>query len=87
MGQQVSLPSGPESGNRRRRLTPLPPSYVPLCDLIKAGDPAAAATASSSDDIKDAMSKILEFGAALANLPKGKWIAWDDEVNDVQVHI
>lgn len=70
MGQQASYPSSLESGNRRR-LSPLPPSYVPLCDLIKAGDPAAAATASSSDDIKDAMSKILEFGAALSNLPKG----------------
>lgn len=68
MGQQVSSASGP--ARAPRRLSPLPPSYTPLCETVKAGDPPAS-TAPSNDDIKDAFNKILEFGHGLSNLPDG----------------
>lgn len=70
MGQPASTFAN-ANGNR---VTPIPPYYLPLCDNVKAGDPSAAVSA-TSEDVKDAMSKILEFGAALRFLPKGQEIA------------
>ncbi|KAG2937663.1 hypothetical protein PC115_g4078 [Phytophthora cactorum] len=65
MGQQVSLPATvtPPPGERAK-LRQLQAPYVPLCDVLKAGD------AGVTEDIKDAMDNILEFGAALRYLPK-----------------
>lgn len=66
MGQQASQAV---SADRHGRY-PLPPQYVPLCDTMKAGDPASA-VAASTEEIKDALSKILEFNQQLRYLPKG----------------
>ncbi|ETK80662.1 hypothetical protein L915_13726 [Phytophthora nicotianae] len=64
MGQQVSLPAAvTQPPGERAKLRPLQAPYVPLCDVLKAGDTVA-------EDAKDAMDKILEFGAALRYLPK-----------------
>ncbi|KAF1780930.1 Kelch-type beta propeller [Phytophthora cactorum] len=65
MGQQVSLPATvtPPPGERAK-LRQLQAPYVPLCDVLKAGD------AGVTEDIKDTMDNILEFGAALRYLPK-----------------
>jgi hypothetical protein len=74
MGQPVStLASGPGAGSfstSGTRVAAIPPYYLPLCEQVKAGD-AGAAVSATSDDSKDAQSKILEFGAALRSLPKG----------------
>ncbi|KAG6609527.1 RCC1 domain protein [Phytophthora cinnamomi] len=69
MGQQVSLPAAvTQPPGEHAQLRPLQAPYVPLCDVLKAGDSAVASTA--AEDTKDAMDKILEFGAALCYLPK-----------------
>lgn len=79
MGQQGSIAGGGVRTSVARiderhptRLRPLPPNYVPLCDTIKAGDPTAGAVAVTTEDIKDALTKILEFSHAIRFLPKGK---------------
>ncbi|KAG7394633.1 hypothetical protein PHYBOEH_004943 [Phytophthora boehmeriae] len=70
MGQQVSLPAAvPQPSGERGQLRPLQAPYVPLCDVLKAGD-AGVAVSASSEDMKDALDKILEFGASLRYLPK-----------------
>lgn len=66
MGQQASK-AIPADGHGR---FVLPPQYVPLCDTMKAGDPASA-VAATTDEIKDALGKILEFSQLLRYLPKG----------------
>ncbi|KAG1690342.1 hypothetical protein DVH05_028222 [Phytophthora capsici] len=64
MGQQLSLPSAvTQPPGERAQLRPLQAPYVPLCDVLKAGD-------ANVDEAKDTMEKILEFGAALRCLPK-----------------
>ncbi|KAL3673478.1 hypothetical protein V7S43_001188 [Phytophthora oleae] len=70
MGQQVSLPAAvTQPPGERTQLRPLQAPYVPLCDVLKAGD-AGVAIGSAADEAKDTMDKILEFGAALRCLPK-----------------
>ncbi|TDH65060.1 uncharacterized protein CCR75_002142 [Bremia lactucae] len=65
MGQHISQPSAViESPSDRTQLRPLQAPYAPLCDVPKPGD------SSVTDDTKDTMDKILEFGAALRYLPK-----------------
>ncbi|EEY61738.1 uncharacterized protein PITG_21115 [Phytophthora infestans T30-4] len=62
MGQQVSHPAAvTQPPGERAKLRPLQAPYVPLCDVLKAGD---------VEDAKDAMDKILEFGDALRYLPR-----------------
>ncbi|KAF4134019.1 Regulator of chromosome condensation (RCC1) repeat [Phytophthora infestans] len=62
MGQQVSHPAAvTQPPGERAKLRPLQAPYVPLCDVLKAGD---------VEDVKDAMDKILEFGDALRYLPR-----------------
>ncbi|POM80111.1 Hypothetical protein PHPALM_2093 [Phytophthora palmivora] len=71
MGQQISLPAAvTHPPGERMQLRPLQAPYVPLCDALKAGDSGVAVTSTAAEDAKDAMDKILEFGAALCNLPK-----------------
>ncbi|KAJ8578733.1 hypothetical protein ON010_g472 [Phytophthora cinnamomi] len=71
MGQQVSLPAAvTQPPGEHAQLRPLQAPYVPLCDVLKAGDSAVASTA--AEDTKDAMDKILEFGAALLTLNAGR---------------
>ncbi|KAK1948183.1 putative E3 ubiquitin-protein ligase HERC1 [Phytophthora citrophthora] len=68
----VSLPSAvTQPPGERTRLRPLQAPYVPLCDILKAGDAGMAV----GDEAKDTMEKILEFGAALHCLPKESEIA------------
>ncbi|KAH7479168.1 hypothetical protein PRNP1_009024 [Phytophthora ramorum] len=68
MGQQVSLPAAvTQPPGERTLLRPLQAPYVPLCDVLKAGD---VSVPSATEDSKDVMDKILEFGAALRHLPK-----------------
>ncbi|RLN96463.1 hypothetical protein BBJ28_00010025 [Nothophytophthora sp. Chile5] len=72
MGQQASLPAAepPPGAGDRGQLRALPACYVPLCDVLKAGEAGAAVASATTDDAKDALAKILEFGSALRYLPK-----------------
>jgi alpha-tubulin suppressor-like RCC1 family protein len=73
MGQQVSLPAAvTQPPGERAQLRPLQAPYVPLCDVLKAGDAGVAVASAGAEDAKDAMDKILEFGTAMCQLPKGK---------------
>lgn len=71
MGQQVSTAHAQQASTSSSSSTrgTVPPFYAPLYDTIKTTDPTSSAVA--ADDVKDVMSKILEFGAALRYLPKG----------------
>lgn len=79
MGQQGSHPvvafgvrsSTTRADERQPRLRLLPPRYVALCDTVKAGDPAGGAVTATTDEIKDALTKILEFNHAIRCLPPG----------------
>ncbi|GMF18203.1 unnamed protein product [Phytophthora lilii] len=65
MGQQVSLPAAvTQPPGERSQLRPLPAPYVPLCDVLKAGDSGVAVASAAAEDSKDTMDKILEFGAS-----------------------
>ncbi|TMW60609.1 hypothetical protein Poli38472_000651 [Pythium oligandrum] len=91
MGQQASslapvhpvtgsaLPSGPS----RPRVAAMPPQYTPLCDSIKAGDPTATVPA-MTEEVKDALGKILEFGSALRYLPRDADAAGSRSVQNVE---
>ncbi|KAE8910492.1 hypothetical protein PF005_g1640 [Phytophthora fragariae] len=71
MGQQVSLQAAvTQPPGERAQLRPLQAPYVPLCDVLKAGDSSVAVASTAAEDTKDAMDKILEFSAALRYLPK-----------------
>ncbi|KAG7392478.1 hypothetical protein PHYPSEUDO_000166 [Phytophthora pseudosyringae] len=71
MGQQVSLPAVvTQPPGERTHLRPLQAPYVPLCDVLKAGDSGVAVASAAAEDTKEATDKILEFGAALRCLPK-----------------
>lgn len=72
MGQQGSHPVGGALGTRQPRLRPLPPNYVALCDTVKAGDPAGGAVTTTTEEIKDTLTKILEFSHAIRCLPQGE---------------
>lgn len=72
MGQQASLPAAvTQPPGERAQLRPLQAPYVPLYDVVKAGDSGGAVASTAAEDSKDAMDKILEFSAALRYLPKG----------------
>ncbi|GMF41206.1 unnamed protein product [Phytophthora fragariaefolia] len=80
MGQQISLPAAvTQPPGERAQLRPLQAPYVPLCDVLKAGDSGVAMASTAAEDAKDAMDKILEFGAALSYLPKGNRY-WNDSI-------
>lgn len=70
MGQQASHARSAHV-DELLRLRPLPPSYTALCDPVKGGEAAGGAVAASTEETKDALAKILEFGRALQRLPQG----------------
>ncbi|DBA03258.1 TPA: hypothetical protein N0F65_011617 [Lagenidium giganteum] len=81
MGQQASHASFGAQGDVRplslddgKRMRAVPPAFVPLCDTIKAAEPNAS-VAVSNEDIKDALSKILEFGQSISSLPSESEVA------------
>lgn len=81
MGQQTSVArtgaaQSTQSGDETR-LRAIAPTFMALCDPVKGGEAAASgAVAVSSEETKDALAKILEFGRKMQRLPQGASVAF-----------